>query len=75
MKFELKLEPRDAWVGVFWDRRPDGLHLYVCPVPFLVFHWVFGKDTRRCRCKDGTAAPDLCCHGAQTCNICGWGGW
>lgn len=37
-RFEAKLEPRDAWVGVFWDRRWDGLHVYVCPVPFVVLH-------------------------------------
>lgn len=39
MKFEVKIEPRDAWVGLFWDRRADDLHIYVCPVPFVVFHW------------------------------------
>lgn len=36
--FTAKLEPRDAWVGLFWDRRGDGFHVYVCPVPFVVFH-------------------------------------
>lgn len=38
----VKLEPRDAWVGLFWDKRRDGLHVYVCPVPFVVFHWHAG---------------------------------
>lgn len=36
----VRIEPRDCWIGVFWDRRADGLHVYVCPVPCLVFHWV-----------------------------------
>lgn len=36
MKFEAKIEPRDALAGLFWDRRADGLHIYVCPVPFVV---------------------------------------
>jgi hypothetical protein len=40
VQFEAKFEPRDAWVGLFWDRRVDGLHVYVCLVPFLVLHFV-----------------------------------
>lgn len=36
----IRFEPRDVWVGVFWDRQPDGLHVYVCPLPCLVMHWV-----------------------------------
>jgi hypothetical protein len=35
----IKFEPRDIWIGLFWDRRPDGLHIYVCPLPCLVIHW------------------------------------
>lgn len=35
---ELKFEPRDLWVGVFWDRREDGLHVYACPLPAVVLH-------------------------------------
>ena len=35
---ELKFEPRDLWVGLFWDRREDGLHLFVCPFPCVLFH-------------------------------------
>jgi len=34
------VEPRDLWVGLFWDRRMDGFHLYVCPFPMLVLHGV-----------------------------------
>ncbi|AYD83937.1 hypothetical protein SEA_GETALONG_77 [Gordonia phage Getalong] len=37
-------EPRDLWVGVFWDRRPDGLHIYVCPFPTLVLHVIRGSS-------------------------------
>lgn len=36
----IKFEPRDVWVGWFWDRRPDGIHHYVCPLPMIVIHWV-----------------------------------
>jgi hypothetical protein len=35
----IRFEPRDIWVGLFWDRRADGLHLYVCPLPCIVLHW------------------------------------
>jgi len=43
--FEVRLEPRDFWIGVFWDKRLDGFHIYFCPVPFLVFHWIFPPKT------------------------------
>lgn len=36
--WEFKFEPRDLWLGLFWDRRPSGTHFYVCPLPMLVFH-------------------------------------
>ena len=35
-RWSVKFEPRDVWVGVFWDRRDDGLWLYVCLVPCVV---------------------------------------
>ena len=28
----------DLWVGAFWDRRPDGFHLWICLVPCLPIH-------------------------------------
>jgi len=37
----IRFEPRDIWIGLFWDRRPDGLHIYVCPFPCLVIHGVW----------------------------------
>lgn len=41
-------EPRDLWVGVFWDRRKDGLHVYVCLLPTIVLHLVWdAKDPVR----------------------------
>lgn len=36
----IKFEPRDVWIGWYWDRRNDGTHHYVCIVPTLVIHWV-----------------------------------
>jgi hypothetical protein len=37
----VRFELRDLWIGCFWDRRPEGLHVFVCLVPCLVFHAVF----------------------------------
>ncbi len=36
----IRFEPRDIWVGLFWDRREDGTHFYLCLVPCIVIHWV-----------------------------------
>ena len=41
----IKFEPRDVWVGWFWDRRADGTHHYVCLIPCVVIHWVRPKRT------------------------------
>lgn len=44
---KLSFEPRDCWVGVFWDRKPYGADtrlqywdIYVCPVPMVVIRIV-----------------------------------
>jgi hypothetical protein len=34
--WSIKFEPRDVWVGLFWDRRDAGAWLYVCIVPCVV---------------------------------------
>jgi hypothetical protein len=47
----LRFEPRDLWVGVFWDVRPASygtavghvsadLHVYVCLVPCFPVHFI-----------------------------------
>ena len=38
MTWTIKWEPRDLWVGLFWDRRADGMHYYVCVIPCVVLH-------------------------------------
>jgi hypothetical protein len=35
-QWRLKLEPRDIWVGLYWDRREHGVWLYICLIPCLV---------------------------------------
>jgi hypothetical protein len=40
-----KFEPRDLWIGVFCKRERNywlrpGLHVYVCPLPTMLFHFV-----------------------------------
>jgi hypothetical protein len=51
----IRFEPRDVWIGWFWDRRDDGTHRYVCIVPMVVIHWVVRpKWVRRIGPIDGT---------------------
>jgi hypothetical protein len=35
---DVKFEPHDITVGVSWDHRPDGLHIFL-RLPCLVVHW------------------------------------
>ena len=35
MKAEIKLEPHDIWVGVYWFRLKSNLVLYICILPCL----------------------------------------
>lgn len=41
-QWQIKIEPRDLWVGLYWDRQRrsgnDVLHLYFCFVPIVVLH-------------------------------------
>lgn len=32
---ELQFQPRDTWIGVYWQREEELVHVYVCIVPFL----------------------------------------
>lgn len=41
----VKFEPRDVWIGWYWDRRkwPAGMtDHYVCLIPCVVIHWTTG---------------------------------
>jgi hypothetical protein len=38
MRLRLEVEPRDAWVGAYIDQRREGLHLFLCGVPFVPLH-------------------------------------
>lgn len=37
---KIKFEPRDVWIGVFWDKKPKGSKIqywdiYICLVPLF----------------------------------------
>ena len=42
-KFSISVawEPRDIWVGMYWDAQPYDLFVYVCVVPLIPIrlHW------------------------------------
>ena len=43
VKFDVKFEKRDLWIGLFWDVRDDGIHIFVCPFPCIALHWVIER--------------------------------
>lgn len=45
MTARILFEPRDLWVGVFWDRRPGELRVYVCLLPALPLLLTFPRPT------------------------------
>ena len=49
LSVELIFEPRDLWIGVFWDRLALLVNVYVCIVPMLPlrFVWWTGKEFPR----------------------------
>lgn len=40
----IRFDPRDIWLGVFWDRRPGELRMYVCIVPLFPVLFVFKEE-------------------------------
>lgn len=63
-RVEVKFEPRDLWVGVYWDHRIQGrlLRIYVCLVPCLPLVLTFGSHFRPCEVCGGQPmrAADAC---------------
>lgn len=39
-EIELKFEPRDFWIGVYWDwqAKERKFHIYICLLPLLPIH-------------------------------------
>lgn len=35
MSIRVKFEPRDVWIGVYWNREPNALKFYICFLPLL----------------------------------------
>lgn len=38
LRARFEFEPRDLWVGVYWDRSPTHWHVYLTAVPCLPLH-------------------------------------
>jgi hypothetical protein len=38
VKAQVKFEPRDLWVGLYWDRSTFHWHIYLCLLPLLPLH-------------------------------------
>ena len=35
---QLQVEPKDLWIGCFWQRTPIALHIYICLIPMVPLH-------------------------------------
>lgn len=48
IKYSLYFEPRDLWIGVYWDKEEhpfeDILNIYICVIPTICFHIQHLKD-------------------------------
>lgn len=85
MKAQILFEPRDLWIGVFWDRRPGELRVYVCLIPTLPLLLTFGapaeEDPEPWRPKATPEQRASCQHPAEDrcplsgdgwmCGLCG----
>lgn len=38
LKAQFQFEPRDCWIGLFWQRTEVAFHLYVCLIPLVPLH-------------------------------------
>lgn len=43
LRWSIYFEPRDCWMGLFWDRRADGLYVYVCLIPCVPLRIVWRR--------------------------------
>jgi len=50
-EIKLKFEPRDLWIGVYWDGGHEGrfhwLVIYICVIPMLPIKIGMNWETRR----------------------------
>lgn len=43
VRARLYFEPRDIWVGLFWDVRDGQLNIWLCVVPLFPLQLVFPR--------------------------------
>ena len=48
---QFQVEPRDLWVGLFWQRTEVALHLYICLIPLVPLHITVARQRGG---RDGT---------------------
>ncbi len=41
-------EPRDIWIGVYWNREDDYNEFYVCLLPMLPIRFLWGRHSENC---------------------------
>lgn len=55
----IRFEPRDIWVGLFWDREGKRTHFYVCLIPCVVIHFYRLNKAARQERTEYMAAVDV----------------
>jgi hypothetical protein len=44
MKMQIEFKLADMWVGAFWQRRGNTLHIWICILPCLPLHLQIGVE-------------------------------
>lgn len=44
LHLSIHFDPRDLWIGMFWDHDLGDTDVYICPIPCVVLHVLWQKN-------------------------------
>lgn len=63
IKVRFYWEPRDIWIGLFWDTRGFDIIFWICLIPCFPLQFVWStKEELHCQCgfRHGAEQPEWC---------------